>query len=287
MRLGEMHSTASLTLNVSLSKAPAFHTASPDATMRKCTLLFPPLHFTHPLARTFSDILHPFTPYLRFFLTSFPRLIGRATVDMNLVKAGNGVFLDKNSVSLGNQVTVSATLDGYSAPLTSGNFVDLARRRYYNNTRVLASERGFYAQLGEREDDDIDGFKDPKSGLRRQIPLEILVDGDPAPSYGGTLDELGIGDLQPALPISAYGAMAMVHSVENPNDASSQFYLFLLDPTSYQARSFGGSVLTGSVSTFGYVGKGKELLAQLEPGDKVASVKLTSGEENFREFGES
>lgn len=206
---------------------------------------------------------------------------------MKLVKSGDNVFRDKNYAPLGKQVTVSATLDGYSAPLTSGNFIDLARRGYYNDTRVLEAQRGFYTQLGEREDDNIEGFKDPKSGLRRQIPMEILVDGDPAPTYGGTLDELGIGDLQPALPISAYGAMAMVHSVEDPNDASSQFYLFLLDPTSYQARSFGGSALTGTVSTFGYAGKGKEYLAQLEAGDKVASVKLVAGEENFREHGES
>lgn len=218
---------------------------------------------------------------------SFPRLVGRATVDITLQKSGNAVFRDKNNAPLGKQVTVAATLDGYSAPLTSGNFIDLARRGYYDNTRVLATQRGFYAQLGEREDDNFEGFKDPKSGTRRQIPMEILVDGDPAPSYGGTLDELGIGDLQPALPISAYGAMAMVHSVENANDASTQFYLFLLDPTSYQARAFGGSVLTGSVSTFGYAGKGKEFLGQLEPGDKVSSVKLTSGQENFRELGDS
>lgn len=213
--------------------------------------------------------------------------MGRATIDIKLAKGASGTFLNRDSTPLGKQVTVSATLDGYSAPLTAGNFVDIVRKGYYNNTSILASQRGFFAQLGEREDDDIEGFKDPKSGRRRQIPMEILVDGDPAPSYGGTLDELGIGDLQPALPISAYGAMAMVHSVEDSNDASSQFYFFLLDPTSYQARSFGGSALTGSVSTFGYAGKGREYLAQLEPGDKVISVTLISGEENFKEYGDA
>lgn len=182
---------------------------------------------------------------------------------------------------IGKEVRLSAVLDGYSAPLTAGNFIDIARRGYYNNTRVLASQKNFYAQLGEREDDNFDGFKDPTSGTRRQIPLEILVDGEELPNYGATLDELGIADLQPILPVSAYGAMAMVHSVENPNDASSQFYFFMLDPTSYQARSFGGSALTGSLSTFGYIENGREFLSQLEAGDTVSSVRVISGEENF------
>lgn len=212
---------------------------------------------------------------------------GRATVELKLVKNGDDFWQDDEYKPVGKEVSLLATLDGYSAPLTAGNFADLCRRGYYNNTRVLASQKGFYVQLGEREDDDTEGYKDPKSGARRQIPMEILVAGDPSPTYGGTLDDLGIGDLQPTLPMSAYGAMSMVHSVEDPNDASSQFYFFLLDPTSYQARSFGGSALTGSVSTFGYVSQGKGYLSQIRAGDRVASVKLVSGEENFRESGDS
>lgn len=215
-----------------------------------------------------------------------PRLVGRATVQIELLKSGDKAWTDSDFKPLGKQVRLTAILDGYSAPLTTGNFVDLVHRGYYNNTPVLASQKGFFAQLGERQDDNMEGFRDPKTGIRRQIPMEILVDGDPAPSYGGTLDELGVGDLQPALPITAYGAMAMVHSVEDANDASTQFYVFLLDPTSYQARSFGGTVLTGSISTFGYVAEGKEFLPQLEAGDKVSAIKVIAGEENFRESGD-
>jgi len=197
------------------------------------------------------------------------------------------LWRDENTLPIGKEVSITAILDGYSAPLTTGNFLDIVHRGYYNNTNVLSSQKNFYAQLGEREDDSFDGFKDPSTGKRRQIPIEILVDGDPSPTYGATLDDLGIGDLQPTLPISAYGAMAMVHSVEDANDASSQFYFFLLEPTSYQARSYGGSVLTGSVATFGYVQDGKQFLAQLEPGDKVKAVKVIAGEENFKPSGEN
>lgn len=205
---------------------------------------------------------------------------------MTLVKKNKGTWVDKDSKQLANEVSIVAMLDGYSAPITSGNFVDLVNRGYYNNTPVLATQKGFFAQLGESQTDDVDGFRDPKSGSRRELPIEILIDGEPSPNYGGTLDELGVGDLQPALPISAYGAMAMVHSVENANDASSQFYIFLLDPTSYQARSYGGSVLTGSLATFGYIIEGKEYLSQLEAGDKVKIARVVSGHENFRENGD-
>lgn len=172
-------------------------------------------------------------------------------------------------------------LDGYSAPITCGNFVDLIRKGYYNNTRILGSQREFFVQMGEREDDKQDGFW--KDGVRREIPLEILVEGENGPNYGGTLDELGIGDLQPVLPISGYGAMAMVHSVENANDGSTQFYFFCMDPSSYQASSFGGSILSGSLSTFGYVTEGREYLSEIRGGDKIVSIKITSGEENFLE----
>lgn len=208
-------------------------------------------------------------------------------MEIKLVKKDGAQWKNQDGFPVSKEVSVTAILDGYSAPLTAGNFVDIARRGYYNNTSVLSSQRNFFAQLGEREDDKENGFKDPTTGERRQIPMEILVDGDPSPTYGGTLDDLGIGDLQPTLPISAYGAMAMVHSVEDANDASSQFYFFLLDPTSYQARSYGGSVLTGSVSTFGYARDGKEYLAQLERGDKVKSIAVISGMENFKQYGEN
>ncbi|KAI0564068.1 ubiquitin conjugating enzyme E2 [Gracilaria domingensis] len=205
-----------------------------------------------------------------------PRRYNEAYADMNCDDVNNTGFhalLEEPCLkALGKDLTITAVLDGFSAPLTCGNFVDIARRGYYDNTKILATQKDFFVQMGEREDDGVEGFKDPKSGKRRQIPLEILVDGEPSPVYGATLDELGIGDLQPVLPASAFGAMAMVHSVEDANDASSQFYFFVLDPTSYQARSFGGSVLTGNISTFGYVDDGKEFLRQLQVGDRITSA---------------
>lgn len=203
------------------------------------------------------------------------------------VQKNTGEWVDENNLPLGHEACLTVTLDGFSAPLTAGNFVDLVKRGYYDGTRVLATQRSFFAQMGEREDDDADGFIDPRTGTRRQIPLEILAMGEPSPTYGSTLDELGIADLQPTLPMSAFGAVAMVHSVEDANDGSTQFYVFMLEPTSYQARSVGGSILTGSVATFGYVVDGKDLLQQLEKDDRIVSARLISGENNFKSTGET
>lgn len=215
-----------------------------------------------------------------------PRLLGRASVEVNFRKQGSrDTWVDNDGRPLGRDISLTVVLDGYSAPLTAGNFVDLCKRGFYDGTKVLNEERGFFVQMGDREDDHDTGFVDPASKKRREVPMEILIEGEPSPVYGATLDELGVGDLQPALPVTAYGAMSMEHSLENSNDSSSQFYIFLLDPRSYAARSIGGSALTGSMAAFGYVTEGRQYLAQLEPGDVIRSCHVVSGDENFRATG--
>lgn len=164
---------------------------------------------------------------------------------------------------------ITAVLDGYSAPLTAGNFVDIAQSGYYDHTRVLSSSRNFFVQLGEKEDDDEEGYIGKRGTKRREIPLEILVRGERVPNYGATLDEFGIADMGVVLPVSGFGALAMVHSVENANDASCQFYIF-----TGRGRE---SVLTGSLGTFGYVVKGGAVLGEIEAGDEIVSVRIVSG----------
>lgn len=206
---------------------------------------------------------------------SLPRLLGRARVTFTIQKQNDKQFLDEAYKPIGKTITVTATLDGFSAPLTVGNFIDLTQRNVYNNSTIQASQKEFFAQFNPSSSSSSD----------RRVPLEILVTGEPSPVYGLTLDEAGIADLQPTLPVSAYGAMAMVHSLEDVNDATDGFYFFLLDRSSYQARSVGGSILTGSVATFGYVIEGQGFLTQLEVGDKIVTAKVVSGLENFRKDG--
>jgi peptidylprolyl isomerase len=204
---------------------------------------------------------------------NLPRLEGRAEVEL-ILQSGS---------SPGDKVRLVAVLDGYSAPLNAGNFVDLVQRGVYKDARIQNGEKGFYMQIADKTG----FFGDPKLGLRRNVPMEVLVVGEKSPLYGFTLDEAGAGDLQPVLPVTAFGALASYHSIEDPNDASSQWYIFLFDPRSYQARSMGGNALNGSVSCFGYMTEGKDMLTHLQPGDTIVSAKVLSGLNHFRRNAES
>lgn len=200
-----------------------------------------------------------------------PRLLGRATVEMKITK-GKGEWRNVDGTAAGREAALTVVLDGYSAPLTAGNFVDLAVSGSYDKTRVLSSQPGFCTRVGEAVN----------AKRKRSVPMEILVEGERAPVYGTTLDELGVGDLQPTLPVTAYGALAMEHSVEDANDSSFNWLVFDIDPRSYTARALGGSVLTGSVATFGYVTENNYLIAQLREGDVITSCTVTEGLQNFR-----
>lgn len=76
-----------------------------------------------------------------------PWLKGRATVEIK-VKV-------KDNANLG-RVTMTAVVDGYNAPLTAGNFVDLVERRFYDGMDI---QRGEYASEAgvELPDDNEEG----------------------------------------------------------------------------------------------------------------------------------
>lgn len=64
---------------------------------------------------------------------NMPLLKGRATVDMK-VKVKDNPNLD--------ECVFRIVLDGYNAPVTSGNFVDLVQRHFYDGIEI---QRGKYA----------------------------------------------------------------------------------------------------------------------------------------------
>lgn len=210
-----------------------------------------------------------------------PRLLGRASVEIVVRKVDGHSFRDEDGGNLGSRSTFTAILDGYSAPLTAGNFIDLTNRHFYDDTRILSKEKGFYFQAGDKDGDGDTGFIDPEVRKRRNLPFEVFIEGDGAPLYGLTMESAGVGALQPVLPMTAFGAMSMLHSIDDDNDASSQFYVFMLDPRSASARSVGGTILNGNVATFGYITEGTKLLDQVEPGDLIESIKVIAGMNKF------
>ncbi len=191
---------------------------------------------------------------------NLPQLKGRATIKMQT-----------------NKGNLKVVVDGYNAPVTAGNFVDLVERGFYNGLKFIRSEDSYVLQAGDPPGPD-DGFIDPKTGEYRAIPLEILVRGDQEPTYGITLEDAGRYQDQPVLPFSAYGAIALARPEANPDGGSSQFFFFLFEP---ELTPAGFNLLDGRYSVFGYVTEGKEVLEQLRQGDVIESAEVIQGSENL------
>ena len=130
------------------------------------------------------------------------------------------------------------------APITAGNFIDLINRGFYNGLGFHRYEPGFVIQGGDPLGNGTGGFVD-ESGRERTIKLEVT-------------SELKHG---------AAGAVAMARS-QNPNSASSQFYI-TLGPAVF---------LDNSYAVFGRVTAGMDVVAQLRAGDKITSIECLTGE---------
>ncbi|EDX87094.1 peptidyl-prolyl cis-trans isomerase, cyclophilin-type, putative [Synechococcus sp. PCC 7335] len=177
----------------------------------------------------------------------------------------------------GRAITVE--LDGEKAPVTAGNFVDLAEKGIYNGTvfhRVVQSPQPFVAQGGDPQSVDPNvptsrlgtgGYIDPATGQERTIPLEIMPDGSDEIVYGKTFDEAQI-QVPPELDHKR-GAIAMARS--GVNTASAQFYITLADV----------AFLDGSYAVFGYVTDGMDVVDDIQAGDEISSVRIVSGAENL------
>lgn len=191
---------------------------------------------------------------------NLPQLLGRATVAMKTTKGD-----------------LTIVVDGYSAPITAGNFVDLVQRGFYDGLDFVRAGDDFVIQSGDPQGDE-EGFIDPKSKKYRAIPLEVLIDGEKLPTYGETLENLGIYLAPLALPFNAYGALALARPEDDPNGGSSQFFFFKFDN---ELTPPGFNLMDGRYSVFGYVVKGKEILEELTQKDKIISAKVIDGLNNF------
>jgi peptidylprolyl isomerase len=192
--------------------------------------------------------------------SNLPQLKGRATV---AVKTNKG--------------DLTVVVDGYSAPVTAGNFVDLVQRGFYDGLEFTRSEESYVLQTGDPPGKEL-GFIDPKTGKYRPIPLEILVEGEKEPTYGITLEEAGRYLDMPVLPFSSFGALAMARPEGEVNGGSSQFFFFLFEP---ELTPAGRNLLDGRYAVFGYLIDGKEILDKLKEGDKIESATVIQGIENL------
>ncbi|AGY58584.1 peptidylprolyl isomerase [Gloeobacter kilaueensis] len=185
---------------------------------------------------------------------NLPRLKGKATVELKT-----------------NKGPIVLEVDGDNAPVTAGNFVDLVKRKFFDNLTFHRVVPGFVIQGGDPRGNGTGGFIDPATRSERTIPFEIRPtgkDGKPGELlYGSTYSENGLSPRQqPPVLLHNRGALAMARS-QNPNSASSQFYITLAD--THQ--------LDGEYAVFGKVLKGQEVVDQIRVGDKILSATVVSG----------
>jgi cyclophilin family peptidyl-prolyl cis-trans isomerase len=135
--------------------------------------------------------------------------------------------------------TIKIQLYRNEAPITSGNFLDLVRRNFYNGLTFHRYEPGFVIQGGDPNGNGTGDFTDPQTHKKRTIPLEV----------------------QAGLKHDAAGVVAMARS-NDPNSASCQFYI-TLGPASF---------LDGNYAVFGKVIDGMSAVQQLRAGDKMTKV---------------
>lgn len=189
----------------------------------------------------------------------YPKLLGRATVEMQTSKGD-----------------ITIVVDGFNAPITAGNFVDLVERKFYNGLPFTRSEESYVVQAGDPPGDAV-GFVNPKTKKYRAIPIEIRTEEENEPLYGETLEDAGRYLEYPRLPFSSYGAIALAHG-DDPNDGSSQFFFHLFES---ELTPAGSNFLDGRYAVFGYVTQGQDVLAEIREGDTIKSAKVTQGLENF------
>ncbi|MGB3491720.1 MAG: peptidylprolyl isomerase [Elainellaceae cyanobacterium] len=194
--------------------------------------------------------------------SDLPQLLGRATIELET-----------------NKGILTMVADGYNAPVTSGNFVDLIQRGFYDGLEIIRAEDFYVVQTGNPPGAD-EGFIDPKTGEYRAIPMEIMVQGYDEPLYGETMESAGFYLDDPVLPFAAYGTVAMARPGGDPNGASSQFFFLKFEA---QLTPAGLNLLDGRYAVFGYVTDGKDVLDSLVVGDRIESASVVKGLENLVE----
>ncbi|XP_077243236.1 cyclophilin-like peptidyl-prolyl cis-trans isomerase family protein isoform X3 [Tasmannia lanceolata] len=126
-------------------------------------------------------------PGLSFLLPKqymgYPRLTGRGTVEFTIEKGDGSTFSSASSGEPRKNVTIQVVLDGYSAPLTAGNFAKLVIDGAYDGVKLKCTDQ---AVLPDNEVEN--------SGY--SVPLEIMPSGQFEPLYKTTLSvQAGLGGL--------------------------------------------------------------------------------------------
>jgi len=209
--------------------------------------------------------------------SDLPQLEGRATVEFVLRKEGKTPFVIEGKNY--EEAKMTMVIDGYVAPITGGNFVELVNKGFYTNMKIQRAD-GFVVQTGD-PDGPAEGYVAPPSRSvgkgkngERLVPAEIFVKGDKGPFYELTIEEAERGGQATVLPFSSYGAMGWAREEYATNSGSSQFFWLLFDS---DLTPGGKNMLDGQYPCFGYVVEGSDFLRDTKEGDIIVSAKVTDG----------
>jgi peptidylprolyl isomerase len=197
--------------------------------------------------------------------SSYPQLKGRATVEM-IVQKKKGGFRLADGKTIVNPMKFTMELDGFHAPVTCGNIVDLINKKVYDNKEFQKVEQ-LVIQTGIAS-----------SPADRKVPLEIFYRYDTEPTYGITSDDDNRATEALALPFQADGALGMARLNDDADSGTSNFFIFKFNQA---LNPPGRNTLDGFYSLFGYVTSNEELLEQVTIDDKIVSMKVIDGLENF------
>lgn len=211
------------------------------------------------------------TPGLRFPIPSrydsLPRLTGRAVCEFTIKRQSGGEpFYVNEKAGSSKIVTLQVTVDGFSAPLTGGRFVQNVKDGRYNQQILRVDETSIFGSPSSTNAD-----------VEDTLPLELLARGDFEPTYRYALD-INSGEV-PVLPLSIYGSVAMTRA---PSDGySSPFEFFIFKYNRQQSGLSGFSFDEGQFGVFGYVTSNDDVLRQIEDGDLLMKATIVSGEDKL------
>jgi cyclophilin family peptidyl-prolyl cis-trans isomerase len=142
--------------------------------------------------------------------------------------------------------TITIRLFRSLAPRTVSNFIELAQKGFYNGLIFHRVEPGFCIQTGCPKGDGTGCYVDPSTQKPRLLTLE----------------------LNPRLRHNAAGVVAMARFGNDPNSASSQFYI-TLSPQPH---------LDNKYAIFGGVLDGMPTVNQISKGDRIITVSVQEQE---------
>jgi len=248
-----------------------------------------------------GELLVPSFPYkvpTEGKFANLPRLVGRARV----------TFTFRRGIDILGNVTIMA--DGFAAPITAGNFVDLSVRNFYTGLPIktvkkkLVGGAAATARTGflglESFDFDTsgdensitsipilgsfrEGFFDPLTAKLRRIPLEIVrmdkLFGVFRLTYAKGFSEPTSDDEslnmyntnKPVLSFDIPGLVAMNHPDRMINGGSSEF--FSLQPPTYNSDK-DQALLDGQYAPFGYIIDGYDIFQSLKASDVIESTMV-------------